>query len=104
MEECAAKLIKAGILYADDTPVEQMREVLIVVMLTATLILQSAAICHYRRPNATIQRYILRFTLVQHSFLGQSLCSQLLCLTASIIRSSQCPRSLRAASLLSEAI
>ena len=27
MEELAEKMIKAGVLYADDTPVEQMREV-----------------------------------------------------------------------------
>lgn len=27
MMECAKKLILAGVLYADDTPVEQMREV-----------------------------------------------------------------------------
>lgn len=27
MQECAQKLISAGVLYADDTPVDQMREV-----------------------------------------------------------------------------
>lgn len=27
LEDCAVRLIKAGHLYADDTPVEQMREV-----------------------------------------------------------------------------